>query len=37
MIEPNMATMLAFVETDVSINKSNLKKYLNYWTELSLM
>ena len=35
MIEPNMATMLAFVETDVSINKSKLKKYLNYCTNLS--
>ncbi len=35
MIEPNMATMLAFIETNVSINKSNLKKYLNYCTNLS--
>ena len=35
MIEPNMATMLAFIETNVSINKSNLKKYLNYCANLS--
>ena len=35
MIEPNMATMLAFIETDVSINKKNLKKYLNYCSNLS--
>ena len=35
MIEPNMATMLAFIETNVSINKRNLKKYLNYCASLS--
>lgn len=35
MIEPNMATMLAFIETDVMINKSNLKKYLQYCANLS--
>jgi glutamate N-acetyltransferase/amino-acid N-acetyltransferase len=35
MIEPNMATMLAFIETNVSINKSNLKKYLKYCANLS--
>ena len=35
MIEPNMATMLAFIETNVSINKKNLKKYLNYCADLS--
>ena len=35
MIEPNMATMLAFIETNVSINKKNLKKYLNYCANLS--
>ena len=35
MIEPNMATMLAFIETDAMINKSNLKKYLQYCANLS--
>tara|TARA_B100001063_G_scaffold120742_1_gene112734 strand:- start:3899 stop:5059 length:1161 start_codon:yes stop_codon:yes gene_type:complete len=30
MIEPNMATMLAFIETNVSINRTKLKKYLNH-------
>ncbi len=35
MIEPNMATMLAFIETNVSINKRKLKKYLNYCANLS--
>ena len=35
MIEPNMATMLAFIETNVSINKRNLKKYLNHCANLS--
>jgi glutamate N-acetyltransferase/amino-acid N-acetyltransferase len=35
MIEPNMATMLAFIETDVKINKGNLKKYLQYCANLS--
>ena len=35
MIEPNMATMLAFIETNVSINKKNLKKYLSYCAKLS--
>ena len=35
MIEPNMATMLAFIETDAKINKVNLKKYLQYCANLS--
>ena len=35
MIEPNMATMLAFVETNVAIDKRTLKKYLNYCANLS--
>lgn len=35
MIEPNMATMLAFIETDVNIKKNNLKKYLQYCANLS--
>ena len=35
MIEPNMATMLAFIETNVSISRTNLKKYLNHCAELS--
>ncbi len=35
MIEPNMATMLSFVETNVEIPKSPLKKYLKYCANLS--
>ena len=35
MIEPNMATMLAFIETNVCINKRNLKRYLNHCANLS--
>ena len=35
MIEPNMATMLSFIETDVSISTANIKKYLNYFSNLS--
>ena len=35
MIEPNMATMLAFIETDAMIDKRNLKKYLQYCSNLS--
>ena len=34
MIEPNMATMLAFIETNVSISRTNLKKYLNHCADL---
>ena len=29
MIEPNMATMLSFIETNVSLSKSSLKSILN--------
>jgi glutamate N-acetyltransferase/amino-acid N-acetyltransferase len=35
MIEPNMATMLAFIETNVSISRVKLKKYLSHCAELS--
>jgi glutamate N-acetyltransferase/amino-acid N-acetyltransferase len=35
MIEPNMATMLAFIETNVSISRTSLKKYLNHCADLS--
>ena len=35
MIEPNMATMLAFIETDAMISKANLKRYLQYCAKLS--
>jgi glutamate N-acetyltransferase/amino-acid N-acetyltransferase len=35
MIEPNMATMLAFIETNASISKKKLKKYLNHCADLS--
>jgi len=35
MIEPNMATMLAFIETDVSMNRVMLKKYLTHCANLS--
>ena len=35
MIEPNMATMLSFVETNVDVPKSTLKKYLKYCANLS--
>jgi glutamate N-acetyltransferase/amino-acid N-acetyltransferase len=30
-----MATMLAFIETNVSISRTNLKKYLNHCADLS--
>ena len=35
MIEPNMATMLSFIETNVLLSKSSLKKYLKYCSSLS--
>ncbi len=35
MIEPNMATMLSFIETNVDISKTLLKKYLKYCANLS--
>ncbi len=35
MIEPNMATMLAFIETDVKLDKKNMKKCLQYCSNLS--
>lgn len=35
MIEPNMATMLGFIETNVNIKKSLLKKYLKHCANLS--
>jgi len=35
MIEPNMATMLSFVETNVDLPKFALKKYLKYCANLS--
>ncbi len=35
MIEPNMATMLSFVETNLELSKTLLKKYLNYCANLS--
>ena len=35
MIEPNMATMLSFIETDVSLSKSFINKALKYCSNLS--
>ncbi len=35
MIEPNMATMLGFIETNVKITAKALSKYLKYCAELS--
>ncbi len=35
MIEPNMATMLAFIETNICANKVQLKKYLSHCANLS--
>ena len=35
MIEPNMATMLSFIETNVDLSKTLLKKYLKYCADLS--
>ena len=35
MIEPNMATMLSFIETNVDLSKTLLKKYLKYCANLS--
>ena len=35
MIEPNMATMLSFIETNVELPKVLLKKYLKYCSDLS--
>ena len=35
MIEPNMATMLSFIETSVDLPKTVLKKYLKYCANLS--
>ena len=35
MIEPNMATMLSFIETNVDLSKALLKKYLKYCADLS--
>ena len=35
MIEPNMATMLSFIETNVDLSKILLKKYLKYCANLS--
>ncbi len=35
MIEPNMATMLSFIQTNVSLPKSLLKKYLKQCADLS--
>ncbi len=35
MIEPNMATMLAFIETNVIIDKKNLNKYLKHCAQKS--
>ena len=35
MIEPNMATMLGFIETNVSIKSRNLNRYLKYCVDLS--
>tara|TARA_B100000900_G_C20574082_1_gene714563 strand:+ start:786 stop:1949 length:1164 start_codon:yes stop_codon:yes gene_type:complete len=35
MIEPNMATMLGFIETNVVINSRNLDKYLRYCVDSS--
>ena len=35
MIEPNMATMLSFIETNVDLSKILLKKYLKYCASLS--
>ena len=35
MIEPNMATMLGFIETNVAISSKKLNKYLKYCTSLS--
>ena len=35
MIEPNMATMLSFIETDVNLSKSLANKYLKYCANLS--
>ena len=35
MIEPNMATMLSFIETDVSLSKSFINKALKYCSKLS--
>ena len=35
MIEPNMATMLAFIETNVDLPKTLLKKYLKHCADLS--
>ncbi len=33
MIEPNMATMLSFIETNVELSKSFIKKYLKYCSD----
>ena len=35
MIEPNMATMLSFIETNAHLSKSLLKKYLKQCADLS--
>ena len=35
MIEPNMATMLSFIETNVELPKTVLKSYLKYCADLS--
>ena len=35
MIEPNMATMLSFIETNADLSKTLLKKYLKYCANLS--
>ena len=35
MIEPNMATMLSFIETNVELPKTLLKRYLKYCADLS--
>ena len=35
MIEPNMATMLSFIETNVELPKTLLRRYLKYCSDLS--
>ena len=35
MIEPNMATMLSFIETNVDLSKTQLNKYLKYCAGVS--
>ncbi len=35
MIEPSMATMLAFIQTDICLNKNDVKKYNQYFSDSS--